>query len=236
MPKTILELRHAAVAHLRKGILNNKLKDFTFKLDHYAYQKFLDDFKAGRVGPDPDFYLIEALANILYRPIILISTLEKHKQKPILHFNAHSEKPPLILGLYIRMGHRLFKPFYYNKHSEFRLDQLKNKLQIIAYVSKTIPEAFNSRPILDLEVFAILTALYSLHRFISGVPVTLLTDSRVLFYLFSAKIGNSSVKIRRWCLKLLGDYPQIKLQFVRTTENLADFLTREGLSRGFTKI
>lgn len=232
LPKSILELRHLAVTHLRKGILNNKLKDFTFNLDYPSYQKFLDDFKAGRVGPDPDFYLIEALANILYRPIIIISTLEAHKNKPLIHLNAHSERPPLILGVYQRREHKIFKPFFLNKHSEFKLDSLKNKIQIIAYVSKSIPEAFTSRPILDLEVFAILTALYSLHRFISGVPVTLLTDSRVLFYLFSAKIGNSSVKIRRWCLKILSDYPQIKLQFVRTTENLADFLTREGLARG----
>ena len=114
----------------------------------------------------------------------------------------------------------------------FKLDDLKGKIQVVAYVAKTVPEAFKSRPILDLEVFAILTALYSLQRFISGVPVTLLTDSRVLFYLFSAKVGNSSVKIKRWCLKLLSDYPQVKLHFVRTTENLADFLTREGLPTG----
>ncbi len=104
--------------------------------------------------------------------------------------------------------------------------------QIIAYVSKTIPEAFKSRPIIDLEVFAILSTLYSLERFISGVPVQLLTDSRVLYYLFSSKVHNSSVKIKRWCLKLLSDYPQVKLHFVRTSENLADFLTREGLPPG----
>ena len=80
--------------------------------------------------------------------------------------------------------------------------------------------------------FAILSSLYSLQRFISGVPVTLLTDSRVLFFLFSEKVANSSVKIKRWCLKLLGDYPLVKLHFVRTSENLADFLTREGLPQG----
>ncbi len=34
----------------------------------------------------------------------------------------------------------------------------------MAYVAKTIPDAFLSRPILDLEVFAILTSLNSLQR------------------------------------------------------------------------
>ena len=43
---------------------------------------------------------------------------------------------------------------------------------------------------------------------------------------------NSCVKIRRWCLKLISDYPLVNLHFVRTTENLADFLTREGLPPG----
>ena len=77
----------------------------------------------------------------------------------------------------------------------FKLDHLKGKIQVIAYVAKTVPETFKSRPILDLEVFAILTSLYSLQRFISGVKVQLLTDSRVLYYLFSSKVGNSCVKI-----------------------------------------
>ncbi|MEY3826654.1 MAG: hypothetical protein RLZZ148_1471, partial [Cyanobacteriota bacterium] len=53
-------------------------------------------------------------------------------------------------------------------------------------------------------------------RFISGVKVNLLTDSRVLYYLFSSKVGDSSVKIRRWCLKLISDYPTVVLHFIKT--------------------
>jgi hypothetical protein len=71
-----------------------------------------------------------------------------------------------------------------------------------------------------------------MQRFISGVKVTLLTDSRVLYYLFSAKIGNSCVRIKRWVLKMISDYPMVVLQFVRTNSNLADFLTREGMLPG----
>jgi hypothetical protein len=33
-------------------------------------------------------------------------------------------------------------------------------------------------------------------------------------------------------LKLLSDYPHITLHFIRTTENLADYLTRQGLPKG----
>ena len=232
IPASTLELRNMALKNLKKGILNNKLKDFVFNLNFQKYQEFLINFAKGKVGLDPEYYLIESLASCLHRPIILVSSLSKHREKPIIQFNSESEKPPFIYGIYQREGYEIFKPFFINKHVEFKLDQLKDKMQIIAYVAKTVPEAFKSRPILDLEVFAILTALYSLQRFISGVKVTLLTDSRVLFYLFSSKVGNSSVKIRRWCLKLLSDYPLVTLHFVRTKENLADFLTREGLLPG----
>ncbi len=95
-----------------------------------------------------------------------------------------------------------------------------------------MPEALRSKCILDLEVLAILTVLFAVQKLISNVPVKLLTDSRVLYYLFSTRVGNSSVKIRRWCFKLASDYQNVKLYFVRTSDNLADFLTREGLPPG----
>jgi len=232
LPASTLELRQKALQKLKSGILKTKLRDFTFNLNFHEYSQFLEDFAKGKVGMDPDLYLAEALAQALYRPMIFISTLPRHSDRKIFTFNHNSDKPPLIYGIYLCDGKEIFMPFFHNKNVEFKLDHLKGKIEIIAYISKTVPEALKSRPILDLESFAILTALHSLQRFISGVKVTLLTDSRVLFYLFSSKVGNSCVKIRRWCLKLLSDYPNVNLQFVRTTENLADFLTREGLPPG----
>jgi transposase InsO family protein len=230
--ESTLEYRKLAVKKLRSGTLNLKLKDFTFNLDYKACQDFINNFLEGKVGLDPELYLAEALASALYRPMIFISTLERHKNKRIFNFNRDSDKPPLVYGIYSRNGYEIYLPFFHNKHTEFRLESLKDKVQIIAYMSKTVPETYKSRPILDLEVFGVLTSLYSLQRFISGVKVTLLTDSRVLFYLFSSRVHNSSVKIKRWCLKLISDYPLVNLHFVRTTSNLADFLTREGLPEG----
>ena len=237
LPESTQELRQLAVKKLKarklqSGNLSNKLKDFTFNLNYEKYKQFLDDFSLGKVSLDPNLYLAEALSYALYRPITFISSLARHKNRQIIHFNHDSDKPPLVFGIYEREGKEIFLPFFYNKNAEFNLDQLKDKIQIVAYMAKTIPATFKSRPILDLEVFAILTALHSFQRYISGVKVKLLTDSRVLYYLFNSKIGNSCVKIRRWCLKLIGDYPLISLHFVRTTDNLADFLTREGLPQG----
>jgi hypothetical protein len=232
VPETTLELRKAACKKLRQTVLNNKLKDFCFNLNYNKYKAFLDDFLAEKVGLDPDFYLAEALAIVLYRPVIIISSLKRHSGEKIISFNAESTKPPLVLGLYEKDGHEIFLPFIHNKNTEFKLENLKTRIEIVAYSAKTIPEAFKSRPILDLEVYALLNALYGFHRLISGVPVKLLTDSRVLYYLFSSRIGNSSVKIRRWCLKVLSDYPNLELHFVKSNENLADFLTREGMPEG----
>ena len=109
---------------------------------------------------------------------------------------------------------------------------MRNRVEIISYIAKVVPEEFKNRPILDLEVFALLSTLFAVEKFISNVPVTVLTDSRVLFYLFSSKVHNSSVKIRRWCLKLVADYPNVTLHFVKSGQNLADFLTRAGLPEG----
>ena len=231
-PGSILELREKCVKKLKSGILARQLLDFQFNMNFDEYNSFISEFKNGTVGPDDNMYLIHALAQVLYRPIIVISSLEMHKASPIHHFHSQADRPPVILGLYKVGKHRIFKPFYFTKNCEFKLDSLKGKINIVAYTAKVIPAGFESRSILDLEVFAILTSLYAFQRFISGVKVNLLTDSRVLYYLFSSKVGDSSVKIRRWCLKLISDYPTVQLHFVKSSENLADFLTREGLPQG----
>ncbi len=129
LPKDTKEYRTLAVKKMRKGtILNNKLKDFTFNLNYKNYQEFIDDFMQGKVGMDPDLYLAEALAMALHRPMIFLSSLERHKDKPIFSFNTESDKPPLIYGIYMRQGHEIFLPFFVNKNVEFRLDSLKGKV------------------------------------------------------------------------------------------------------------
>ncbi|RPH78729.1 MAG: hypothetical protein EHM77_06640, partial [Planctomycetaceae bacterium] len=202
LPASTLELRAQCVKKLKQptnAIWFNKLKDHTFDLNFGKCNEFLKSFIAGKVGLDPNYYLAEMMAVILGRSITFISSVDRHANKPVWTINPSNDRPPLILGIYLRDNIEIFKPFFLNKHSEFNLDSLKDRIQIIAYCSKSIPETLRSRPILDLEVFAILSALYSLNRFISGVEVTLLSDSQVLYYLFNSAVGNSSVKIRRWC-------------------------------------
>ncbi|MFO0001239.1 MAG: hypothetical protein ACK559_08915, partial [bacterium] len=89
-----------AVKELRKGVLALKLRDFTFNNNYTQYRDYLEEFKKGQHNVDENFFLIEALALALYRPIILISTLAKHRSNPILKFNPESTKPPLIMAVH----------------------------------------------------------------------------------------------------------------------------------------
>ena len=90
-------------------------------------------------------------------------------------------------------------------------------------MAKTIPEGMQSRGILDVELVAILEGLHNFERYISNVPVTLLTDSKCLYYLFNQRIQNSCVKIRRWCYKMVGDFENVKIRYVRTHEKSKRF-------------
>jgi len=232
LPESTIVLRKMAVKIIKDGIVGIKMKDLQFNNNHTNYRNFLAEFSEGKHNIDPNWLLVEALAKATFRCFIFLSTLEEHKEKPIFKFNTESVKPPLIFGVYRYNDHIIFTPYFHNKNLEFNIGSLKNKIEIVAYLAKSVPANYKARAILDLEVFAILTALHSLQRYISNTKCHLLTDSRVLYYLFHQKVGDSSTKIRRWVLKLLSDYPLVSLHFIRTTDNLADYLTRQGLPKG----
>ena len=146
-----LELRELAVKELKKGILALKMRDFLFDNNFGRYKQFIEEFKQGQHEVDKNFYIVEALAIGLYRPIFVLSSLREHADNPILKFNHNSNRPPLIFGLYEVEGRRIYKPFYLNRNITFNLDALKGKIEIVAYLSKSVPEGFKSRGILDLE-------------------------------------------------------------------------------------
>ncbi len=235
IPSSVNELRKLATTELKKGILAIKLKDQSFNNNHSTFRTYLQEFDSGQHQVDKDLLLAQALAKALHRCFIFIDSLSQGKDSQIIKFNAESTKPPLIFGIYYHQNRVIFTPYFINKNLEFNLDSLKGKIQIIAYLAKSVPDAYKSRSILDLEALAILTSLHSLQRYISNTKCYLLTDSRVLYYLFSQQVGDSSTKIRRWVLKLLSDYPLVILKFIRTTANLADYLTRQGLPTGDLK-
>ena len=194
-----LQYREMVVKELKKRILGIRLKDQVFDNNHMNYHNYIDVFARGENFPDKEFIIVRAMAQALHRCFILISSLPEHKNKPLIKIQESQEKtrPPIILGVYSVNGKYVYLLFFYNKNLEFSIDGIKGKVQIIAYLVKSCGDKFKSRPILDLESFAILVASESFGRYISGTPTYLLTDSRVLYYLFHQKIGNSCVNRNR---------------------------------------
>ena len=198
--ENINEYREMVVQELKKGILGIRLKDQIFDNNHTEYRKFLEEYRRGLHFPDKDFIIIRALAQALHRCIILLSSLEEHREQPCIKISETYEKskPPIVLGVYRVDGELVFLPLFHNKNLEFSIESIRGKVQIIAFLAKSCGDKFKDRPILDLEGFAILVALESFQKYVSGSKTILLTDSRVLYYLFHQKIGDSCVKIRRW--------------------------------------
>jgi hypothetical protein len=108
LPASVREFRLMSLKKLWSGILNDKLKDFTFQLNYNNYQQFIENFSKGTVGMDPELYLADALASCLHRPMIFISSLKRHTQRQLFQFNHTSDKPPLIYGIYERKGKEIF--------------------------------------------------------------------------------------------------------------------------------
>ena len=167
IPESISYLRSLAVKEVKKGILGIKLKDSSFNNIHQNYRRYLQDFEEGVAIIDKDLIMVQALAIALHCCFIFVSALPEHKDR-VFKFNHESVKSPCISGIYAVGDELLFTPYFYNKNLEFSIDSLKNKVEIIAYMAKSVPDHFKSRSILDLEVFAILTALHSLQRYISN--------------------------------------------------------------------
>jgi hypothetical protein len=152
LPTDVNDLRKLAVKKVKEGILGIKLKEQSFDNNHVAYQKFLHEYENGQHIMDKDWILLEALALATFRPIIILSSLPEHRDKKVIIYNHESVIPPIILGTYRVEGQLIFTPYFYNKNLEFCIDSLKGKVQIVAYLAKSVPETFRSRSILDLEV------------------------------------------------------------------------------------
>ena len=160
------ELRQKIVKQLRNTTPEFKIRDFHFNLNFGKYKQFLNDFLEGKVQIDPDLIMLDTFAHVLQRPIVVLSSLEKHADNKVQYFGTMQEdKPPIVLGLYEYENGFLFMPFIRNKNLEFNLSTLKNQnLQIVAYLSKVVPDAFKSRPILDLEAYALMTCLHEFSK------------------------------------------------------------------------
>ncbi len=197
-------------------VFNNKKDDFF---------SFLDRLKGGIFDIDEKLYIFEMLAEIIYRPIVVITALTGYKK--ITEFNADKKKPPFYFLLYNKNDTLLVRPAIADKISSYKLANLRGTLEIVAYISKVINQKDRHLHIIDLELQGILFALSSFRKLVGNSECLLLTDSQALFYLFNSTNLQSNKKMSRWNFQIIESYPQLQIKHCISAEQLADFLTRQ---------
>jgi len=115
--------RSEIVKQIKKTILGTKMRDFQFQLSTTNYYDFFNKFLRSEVSMDNNFYFIEALSNIIHRPIFVILSLKRHKNV-VFKFKEELDKPPIILGLVERNNHEIFLPYIQSKNQRLTLESV----------------------------------------------------------------------------------------------------------------
>ena len=209
-----------------KHIIKIKLlTDFNNNQDQLKL--FLKPLNDNILPIDDNLHMITLLAQLLCRPIIVISSLPKHENNQIFKFENNIQKPPIVLGLHIKNNTLIFLPYFINKQASFPLSEIKDRFQIVTFLSKSISPKDYSKDIMHKELFGLMSALATLKPLIGQSNLLVLTDSKPLFLLYTNPVTQSSSKLCRWGLKLSSEYHNLKLRFISTRHNLSDFLTRD---------
>ena len=219
------EIRKEAVLKVKKTIIFHKLKTFNFGGHHINTLKFLDDFQNKHGQIDTFLHMLLPLAETLRRTIILLEMSDNETVK-VQVYNSN-DRAPLIIALYRTQNHLIFYPFKNTTYQSMNVDEFKDKIQIVSYYSKTIPQTTSQLDICQLEALGILYALDMYKSYIKMSNLTIVTDNLVFFSIFSKKILDHNTVMSRYALKILTSFPHVKIRHILTKFNLADFLTRE---------
>ena len=222
---TFSQIKEFFKTKFHKHIIKIKLLN-DFDQDQNKLKKFLQPIQNDILPVDTHLHMVAFIAQLLSRPIHVISALPAHKNQQIYKFENNIQKPPIILGLHIKQDNLLFMPYYVNKQSSFQLSEIKDRFQIVTFLSKTISPKDYDKDIMQKELFGLMSSLAALKPLIGQSNLLVLTDSKPLFLLYSNPVTQSSSKLCRWGLKLSSEYHNLKLRFISTKNNLADFLTR----------
>ena len=221
----IAQIKTLITEKLKKNIIKYKILE-KMNDDQNQYKIFINQLEKDIIAIDQDFLMISLIAQIISRPIFVISALPKHKDQQIYKFENHIQKPPIILGVQEKNDKMIFLPYFINKHSSFALEDIQDTLQIVTFWAKAISVKDYQKDIALKELYCIISALAALKPLIGQSELLLLTDSRPLFLLYSNPVSQSSSKLCRWGLKISSEYHNLKLRFISTKHNIADFLTR----------
>ena len=222
-----IQICQLVAAELKKGMLRQQMLDFSFdkKVDDHKF--FIKELQAGNILYDKGLYFYEALSKQLQRPITVISSLPEHSDQPIKTFN-HEKKRPIFYFLLISNKYGVaVRPGYIDKDQCYNISQHRGSMEIIAYLSKSLPAAIKSCHILQLELYAVLNALHSFKKYIGTSELLVITDAKCLWYAYHNDVQDSSTKINRWTSKILDNFPNLRLGFCKSQSNISDFLSKE---------
>ena len=219
------EVRKEAVSLCRKGLLAHKIKSYCYGGHHVQAKQYLQDFQDGKANVDKFLFMMETIAEAIRRTIILI-TMSDTEAVSTRVLNAN-EKTELILGVYTVGDKQLFYPFKRVDADTLRVHDFQDRIQIVGFYSKSIPQGTNLLDIAQIEALGLLFTLDHYRPYIKMSKLTLITDNLVFFSILSKKVLDCSSLMARYALKILVSYPQCRIRHILTSNNLADFLTRE---------
>ena len=222
----ISQIKPKILEKLKKSIIKYKILE-KMNNDQNEFNNFIKQLENNIIPIDRDFLIITLIAQILSRPIFVISALPEHSGNQLIKYENQIQKPPIILGVQEKNKNIIFRPYFINKHSSFSLEDLQDTLQIVTFWSKAISPKDYHKDIALKELYCIVAALAALKPLIGQSDLLLLTDSRPLFLLYSNPVSQSSSKLCRWGLKISSEYHNLKMRFISTKNNIADFLTRD---------
>lgn len=228
---SISDLKKDLIMGLKPSMAAQKIKDFQFDSHLGNYNAFLKQDLESGYFIDEKMYILEVLPQILRRKCIFISELEIHDLEKHFMYGEDYTNPPFIFGIYKNDKYPIFRPFYFDKNKDFNLKQFEQKLEIVSFWSKVIPEADLNKTINQLEINALILALRHFKKLIAGAECLTFVDNRALFQTFSKKSQDGNPQLNRWCLEILEKFPNIKLKFITSGKNISDYLTRNYVVR-----
>ena len=212
--------------HIRTDIIGNQILSNIFKNDKDSYNEYLRNLKEWDIEIDSFFYIFQVFADILLRPFVLISSLEKDKENPIITYRGEIDKPPFFILLYQGESAIICRGAYIDKSRSFDLAKFRGNVEIIGYYCHTLPSALKSNHILEKEAYGVVSSLEYFRKIIGSSEILLVTDSTSLYFIFSKLNMDSSSKLTRWGYRIFSIYPQLKITFCKSGDNISDFFTR----------
>ena len=212
--------------YMNREIIGGQVKTYYFQEDKDKYKSYLENLKNFEFEVDTDFCIIDCLSDILSRPFVVVSSLEEHSSDPIFRYRTDLSRPPFFVLAYKIQNRIVTKAAYIDKDQCFDVASMRGCFEIVSYYSHTLPKSLQSNHIMELEALGIILSLEAFSKLIGSSECLLVCDSKCLFYLYNHEIQLSSEKVTRWGNKIFSQFPNLKVTFCKSQQNLADIFTR----------